>query len=177
MLWFKKIKKLFEFEIVHLYQRTKRRIRVMKKSYRMIMIGVLLTVVVAAVICVSIMFKEGSEEITIKPDKQHKQNVDDTPGVGQGYFDAVVLEKYDDHIIVECTEGYQQEVVTGDKLSVSLNTISDEPVPTVQEGDRVRVLYMGEMSKTENGIIKPQDIISLFLIDGDGGIGSFSLGQ
>lgn len=150
----------------------------MKKSYRMVMIGGLLTVVVvAAVICVSIIIKEESEEITIKPDKQNKQNVDDTPGVGQGYFDAIVLEKHDDHIIVECTEGYQQEVVIGDKLSVSLNTISDEPVPTVQEGDRVRVLYMGELSKTEDGMIKPQNIISLFLIDGDGGIGSFSLGQ
>ena len=150
----------------------------MKKSYRMVMIGGLLTVVVvAAVICVSNIIKEGSEEITIKPDKENKQNVDDTPGVGQGYFDAVVLEKHDDHIMVECTEGYQQEVVTGDKLSVSLNTISDEPVPTVQEGDRVRVLYMGELSKTEDGMIKPQNIISLFLIDGDGGIGSFSLGQ
>lgn len=150
----------------------------MKKRYRMVMIGGLLTVVVvAAVICVSIIIKEGSEEMTIKPDKQNKQNVDDTPGVGQGYFDAIVLEKHDDYIIVECTESYQQEVVTGDKLSVSLNTISDEPVPTVQEGDRVRVLYIGELSQTENGMIKPQNIISLFLIDGDGGIGSFSLGQ
>lgn len=150
----------------------------MKKSYRMVMIGGLLTVVVvAAVICVSIIIKEESEEITIKPDKQNKQNVDDTPGVGQGYFDAIVLEKHDDHIIVECTEGYQEGVSTGDRLSVSLNTISDEPVPTVQEGDRVRVLYMGELSKTEDGMIKPQNIISLFLIDGDGGIGSFSLGQ
>ena len=121
----------------------------MKKSYRMVMIGGLLTVVVvAAVICVSIIIKEESEEITIKPDKQNKQNVDDTPGVGQGYFDAIVLEKHDDHIIVECTEGYQEGVSTGDRLSVSLNTISDEPVPTVQEGDRVRVLYMGELSKT-----------------------------
>ena len=42
----------------------------MKKSYRMVMIGGLLTVVVvAAVICVSIIIKEGSEEMTIKPDK------------------------------------------------------------------------------------------------------------
>ena len=97
--------------------------------------------------------------------------MDDTPGVGQGYFDAIVLEKHDDHIIVECTEGYQQEVVIGDKLSVSLNTISDEPVPVVREGDRVRVLYIGELSQTEDGMIKPQNIISLFLIDGDGGIG------
>ena len=149
------------------------RIMLMKNHGKLVICGLLAVLVVAAVCVTIILVTENEKTVAIGGGDS---NVD-TPGIGQGYFDAVVLEKHDDHIIVECTEGYQQEVVTGDKLSVSLNTISDEPVPTVQEGDRVRVLYIGELSQTENGMIKPQDIISLFLIDGDGGIGSFSLGQ
>ena len=145
----------------------------MKNYGKLVICGLLTVLVVVAVGVTIILFTENKETVTTSGGDS---NVD-TPGIGQGYFDASVREKHDDHIVVECTESYQQEVVTGDKLSVSLNTISDEPVPTVQEGDRVRVLYMGELSKAENGMIKPQDIISLFLIDGDGGIGSFSLGQ
>ena len=142
------------------------RIMLMKNHGKLVICGLLAVLVVAAVCVTIILVTENEKTVAIGGDS----NVD-TPGIGQGYFDAIVLEKHDDHIIVECTEGYQQGVVIGDKLSVSLNTISDEPVPVVREGDRVRVLYIGELSQTEDGMIKPQNIISLFLIDGDGGIG------
>ena len=138
----------------------------MKNHGKLVICGLLAVLVVAAVCVTIILVTENEKTVAIGGDS----NVD-TPGIGQGYFDARVLEKYDDHITVECTEGYQEGVSTGDKLSVSLNTISDEPVPVVREGDRVRVLYIGELSQTEDGMIKPQNIISLFLIDGDGGIG------
>jgi len=139
----------------------------MKSYHKKIVIGGLLTAIVAAVICVTIISMEDREETTIE---QIKEYMDSTPGVGQGYIDAEVLEKHDEHIVVECTKGYLQEVSVGDKLRVSLKTLSGEPVPTVQAGDRVRVLYIGELSRDDDGVIAPQDTISLFLIDEDGDI-------
>ena len=140
------------------------RIMLMKNHGKLVICGLLAVLVVAAVCVTIILVTENEKTVAIGGGDS---NVD-TPGIGQGYFDARVLEKYDDHIIVECTEGYQEGVSTGDRLSVSLNTISDEPVPTVQAGNRVRVLYIGELSRDDDGVIAPQDTISLFLIDEDG---------
>ena len=137
-----------------------------KRLRNKVIVGSLISLVAVAA-CVLIIF--ATVKVTVVKDPIVETELLDTPGVGQGYIDAEVLEKHDDHIVVECTKGYLQEVSVGDRLKASLNTVSDEPVPVVQEGDRVRILYMSP-SRNGVGLIVPQYTISLFLIDENGNV-------
>ena len=84
---------------------------------------------------------------------------------GQGYFNAVVIEVAEDNILVECMESFLGEITVGDKVEVSTNNISSEKVPELKNGDKVRVLYIGEITGTETLVL--EKTVSIFLLDDD----------
>jgi len=84
---------------------------------------------------------------------------------GQGYFNAVVIEVAEDNILVECMDSFLGEIAVGDKVEVSTNNISGEKVPELKNGDKVRVLYIGEITGTETLVL--EKTVSIFLLDDD----------
>lgn len=52
-----------------------------------------------------------------------------------------------------------KETKSADKIYVSLDVISEIPVPTINAGDRVRVIYNGEIAET-----CPAQINNVFVI-------------
>ena len=91
-------------------------------------------------------------------------NVDSVP-MGQGFFNARVLEVKTEAILVECTKSYDEVIHAGDKLEMSLNTLSDEEVPNVKVGDDLRILYFGEVKEQSDGVLAPEKTVSIFLLD------------
>lgn len=86
--------------------------------------------------------------------------------MGQGFFNAVVLEIENHTVIVECIESLQGEISVGNKVQVSTNTVSSEAVPELEVGDNVRILYIGKV--TEGNTVVLNDTISIFLLDEKG---------
>ena len=73
--------------------------------------------------------------------------------------------KIEDSILVECTDSLLGEIAVGDKVKVSTNNISGEKVLELKNGDKVRVLYIGEITGTETLVL--EKIVSIFLLDDD----------
>ena len=94
-----------------------------------------------------------------------KRDVEAEVPAGQGYFNAVVLAVAEDNILVECMDSFLGEIAVGDKVKVSTNNISGEKVPEVKNGDKVRVLYIGEITGTETLVL--EKTVSIFLLDDD----------
>ena len=92
------------------------------------------------------------------------QNVEQP--MGQGFFNAVVLEIENDTVIVECTDSLQGNVPVGGKVQISTDTISSEVVPKLEIGDNVRVLYLGKVA--EGDLLILENTISIFLLDEKG---------
>jgi len=90
--------------------------------------------------------------------------VDSVP-MGHGFFNARVLEVRTGEILVECTESYDEVIQIGDKLEVSLDTISDEDVPSVKVGDDLRILYFGEVKEQSDGVLALEKTVSIFMLD------------
>lgn len=74
------------------------------------------------------------------------------------YFNAEVLEVTEKNILVK-TDDDSKETKSADKIYVSLDVISAIPVPTINTGDRVRVIYNGEIAETY-----PAQINNVFVI-------------
>jgi len=100
----------------------------------------------------------------IAPTLLGEQNVEQP--MGQGFFNATVLEIENDKVIVECTESLQGEIPVGGKVQISTNTVSSEVVPELSIGDNVRVLYVGKT--TDGDILVLKDTISIFILDESG---------
>lgn len=92
----------------------------------------------------------------------------ETPGQGQDYFNAVVLETSSDAILTECTECVSGAISIGSEVMVSTDTISSEEVPILTVGDRIRVDFIGDIMETYP--LQLQGVISIFWIDETGGI-------
>ena len=73
------------------------------------------------------------------------------------YFNAEVLEVTEKNILVKPDDS--KETKSADKIYVSLDVISEIPVPTINAGDRVRVIYNGEIAETY-----PAQINNVFVI-------------
>ena len=86
--------------------------------------------------------------------------------MGQGFFNAVVLEIENDSVIVECTDSLQGNVPVGAEVQISTDTISSEEVPELAVGDNVRVLYLGKIA--EDDLLILENTISIFLLDEKG---------
>ena len=93
-----------------------------------------------------------------------EQNVEQP--MGQGFFNAVVLEIENDTVIVECTDNLQGNVPVGAEVQISTDTISSEKVPELAVGDNVRVLYLGKIA--EDDLLILENTISIFLLDEKG---------
>ena len=74
------------------------------------------------------------------------------------YFNAKVLEVTEKNILVKPDDD-SKETKSADKIYVSLDVISEIPVPTINTGDRVRVIYNGEIAETY-----PAQINNVFVI-------------
>ncbi len=74
------------------------------------------------------------------------------------YFNAEVLEVTAKSILVKPDDD-SKETKSADKIYVSLDVISEIPVPTINAGDRVRVIYNGEIAETY-----PAQINNVFVI-------------
>ena len=74
------------------------------------------------------------------------------------YFNAEVLEVTEKNILVKPDDD-SKETKSADKIYVSLDVISEIPVPTINTGDRVRVIYNGEIAETY-----PAQINNVFVI-------------
>ena len=92
------------------------------------------------------------------------QNVEQP--LGQGFFNATVIEIENETVIVECIESMQGEISVGSKVQISTNTVSSETVPELEVGDNIRVLYIGKT--TEGNTVVLKDTISIFLLDEKG---------
>lgn len=74
------------------------------------------------------------------------------------YFNAEVLEVSAKSILVRPDKD-SNEIKSASKVHVSLDVISDIPVPTIKVGDRVRVIYNGEIAESY-----PAQINNVFVI-------------
>ena len=94
------------------------------------------------------------------------QNVEQP--MGQGFFNAVVLEIENDTdtVIVECTVSLLGNVPVGGKVQISTDTLSSEVVPELEIGDNVCVLYLGKVA--EGDLLILENTISIFLLDEKG---------
>lgn len=86
--------------------------------------------------------------------------------MGQGYFNAIVIDIADDAILVECIKNFYGDIPVGAEVEVSLNTLSTEEIPPLQIEDHIRVLYMG--ANTDTSPVTLKDTISIFLLDKNG---------
>jgi len=86
--------------------------------------------------------------------------------MGQGFFNATVVEIEGEIVVVECTDSLQSNVPVGGKVQISTDTISSEAVPELEIGDNVRVLYLGKI--TDGDLLVLENTISIFLLDEKG---------
>lgn len=90
----------------------------------------------------------------------------ETETLSQDYFNSVVLEIADDVILAECTECESGAISIGSQVSVDMDTVSLEEVPLLAVGDKIRVVYIGEVM--ESNPLKLQEVISIFWVDENG---------
>lgn len=83
------------------------------------------------------------------------------------YFNATVLEVYEGSVVVEPFEG-TEERKSSDKISVSLNVISTNPVPSIKVGDRIRVVYNGEIAESYPAQINK--VFAIYALDEKGNV-------
>lgn len=81
------------------------------------------------------------------------------------YFNAEVLEVNEKNILVK-PDSDSNEIKSADKISISLETISTIPVPTFQVGDRVRIVYNGEIAESYPAQIN--NVFAIYLLNDDG---------
>lgn len=91
--------------------------------------------------------------------------------MGQGCFNAIVIDIADDTILVKCIKNDYGDIPMGDipvgaEVEVSLNTLSSVEVPSLKMEDRIRVLYMG--ANTDTSPVTLRDTVSIFLLDENG---------
>ncbi len=88
-------------------------------------------------------------EFTLKPESDKKQNP---------YFNATVLEVLKNSILVKPDQESDERKIS-DKIYVSTEVISTNPVPSLKKGERVRVVYNGQVAE-----VYPANINKVFAI-------------
>ena len=63
---------------------------------------------------------------------------------GEQYFNGVVVEVSDNDILVKCEDQLESSIEEGKELTISLDVVSSEGAPKLQEGDKVRIVYSGD---------------------------------
>lgn len=118
----------------------------------------------AACLCVAVI---AVVAVAMNSYRQSTKEPVSSPGVGQGFFDGTVMEISENTILVKCIRNYyEDEIPVGTDVTVSLDTISDEKIPSMQIGDTVRVLHLGV--NTDISPAMTLETISIFLLDENG---------
>jgi len=86
-----------------------------------------------------------TEEKKIDSSSPQETGGDNTTNENQNpYFNATVLEVYENSVWVEPFPD-EEERKSGEIISVGLDVLSKNPVPALKKGDKIRVVYNGEM--------------------------------
>ena len=91
--------------------------------------------------------------------------LDKENGGDQEYFNAAVLEVYDDHLLVECLDITTGVVSAGEEAEVSTEVVAAAGVPEIAAGDNIRVVF----GATEDTIpIHVGNVFAIYLLDENG---------
>lgn len=115
----------------------------------------------------SFAYSAGAKAETCVPDGAVFECTDtkDVQSNTNSYFNAEVLEVNEQSILVK-PDADSNEIKSADKISVSLNFISTVPVPDFEVGDRVRVIYNGEIAESYPAQINKVFVVYLLSDDG-----------
>ncbi|MBQ3028731.1 MAG: hypothetical protein IJD26_06590, partial [Lachnospiraceae bacterium] len=94
-------------------------------------------------------------------------NTSITDSNGQDYFNAEVLEVYDNYVKVKCLEVTTGAISEGTELSVTKQVYSKNPVPDMQIGDVIRVVFAGVKETYPPGL---QTVFAIYLLDAEGNV-------
>ncbi|MBQ9765895.1 MAG: hypothetical protein IJW18_06835 [Lachnospiraceae bacterium] len=109
--------------------------------------------------------KEAKPEDVTQTEEAKPKHMSQIKGAGQDYFNAVILEVYDEYIIVECSEVTSGYVHEGDKAKVSKDVVFSRGIPKLVVGDEVRVLFSG-LEETEP--LKLKTVFAIYPLDEEG---------
>ena len=91
--------------------------------------------------------------------------LDKENGGDQEYFNAAVLEVYDDHLLVECLDITTGVVSAGEEAEVSTEVVAAAGVPEIAAGDNIRVVF----GAAEDTIpIHVGNVFAIYLLDENG---------
>lgn len=86
---------------------------------------------------------------------------------GQDYFNAKVLEEYENYVKVECLELTTGAITTGTTLSVTKEVYSKNAVPDMQVGDEIRVVFTGVLETYPPQL---QTVWAIYPLDEEGNV-------
>ena len=86
---------------------------------------------------------------------------------GQDYFNARVLEVYDNFVAVECLDVTTGAVNEGAEVHVPKKVASTNVVPDMQVGDEIRVVFTGVM---ETYPLQLQTVWAIYELDENGDV-------
>ena len=81
-------------------------------------------------------------------DKNETDSTGSQTGNYNPYFNATVLEVYENSVLVEPFEDSDKYISAYPKISVSTNVVSTHPVPELKEGMQIRIVYNGTIEET-----------------------------
>ena len=96
-----------------------------------------------------------------------KPSEDSTDSNGQDYFNAKVLEVYENYVEVECLNLTTGAITTGTTLSVTKEVHSTNEVPDMQVGDEIRVVFTGVLETYPPQL---QTVWAIYPLDEDGNV-------
>ena len=112
-------------------------------------------------------YSAGAESEVCVPDGavfQPTETNDVQPGANP-YFNAEVLQVNERSILVK-PDADSDEIKSADTISVSLDVVSTVPAPILKVGDRVRIVYNGEIAESYPAQISK--VFAIYLLRDDG---------
>ncbi len=85
---------------------------------------------------------------------------------GQVYFNAIVLEANEGSVKVKCTEAFASGISVDEEVSVSTNVVASKGAPEMTVGDKIRVVFNGEIM--ESYPLKLGTVFAIYLLDENG---------
>lgn len=87
---------------------------------------------------------------------------------GQVYFNAIVLESKEGFINVKCTEAFGSGISVDEEFPVSTNVVASKGVPEITAGDKIRVVFNGEIMESDP--LKLGTVFAIYLLDENGAV-------
>lgn len=80
---------------------------------------------------------------------------------GTQYFNGVVVEVSDTDALVKCEDKLESSISEGKELTISLDVVSADGAPKLQEGDKIRVVF-------SSGDEQVEVVYAIYLLDENG---------